>query len=133
MGKSVVSAVLVTKIVTRTVMRLWAIGGGGGGGQEAGAISTADEMYVVVGEQVDQAVPDAKNRRERRKRVVAQRFQNPLKGAGRAGTGAGAGGDGRRPGAAPHRRVLYAGSESGSGPGHSRGWGWGSCGHICGR
>ena len=45
MGKSVVSAVLVTKIVTRTVMRLWAIGGGGGGGQEAGAISTADEMW----------------------------------------------------------------------------------------
>ena len=45
MGKSVVSAVLVINIVTRTVMRLWAIGGGGGGGQEAGAISTADEMW----------------------------------------------------------------------------------------
>ena len=46
MGKSVVSAVLVTKIVTRTVMRLWAIGGGGGGGQEAGAIETANSMWT---------------------------------------------------------------------------------------
>ena len=46
MGKSVVSAAPVTKTVTRTVMRLWAIGGGGGGGQEAGAISTANEMWV---------------------------------------------------------------------------------------
>ena len=43
MGKSVVSAVLVTKIVTRTVMRLWAIGGGGGGGQEAGGVLTASK------------------------------------------------------------------------------------------
>ena len=43
MEKSVVSAALVTKIVARTVMRLWAIGGGGGGGQEAGGVSTANE------------------------------------------------------------------------------------------
>ena len=40
------SAVLVIKIVTRTVMQLWAIGGGGGGGQEAGAIETADSMWT---------------------------------------------------------------------------------------
>ena len=46
MGKSVVSAVLVIKIVTRTVMQLWAIGGGGGGGQEAGAIETANSMWT---------------------------------------------------------------------------------------
>ena len=46
MGRSVVSAVLVTMIVTRTVMRLWAISGGGGGGQEAGAIETANSMWT---------------------------------------------------------------------------------------
>ena len=46
MGKSVVSAVLVTKIVTSTVMQLWAISGGGGGGQEAGAIETANSMWT---------------------------------------------------------------------------------------
>ena len=46
MERSVVSAVLVTMIVTRTVMRLWAIGGGGGGGQEAGAIETANSMWT---------------------------------------------------------------------------------------
>ena len=46
MGESVVSAVLVTKIVTRTVMQLRAISGGGGGGREAGAIETANSMWT---------------------------------------------------------------------------------------
>ena len=40
------NAVLVAMIVTRTVMRLWAISGGGGGGQEAGAIETANSMWT---------------------------------------------------------------------------------------
>ena len=52
MEKSVVSAVVVTKIVTRTVMRLWAIGGGGGGGQEAGAIETAHSMWRKEGRSI---------------------------------------------------------------------------------
>ena len=52
MEKSVVSAVVVTKIVTRTVMRLWAIGGGGGGGQEAGAIETANSMWRKEGRSI---------------------------------------------------------------------------------
>ena len=51
-GKSLVSAVLVTKIVTRTVMQLWAISGGGGGGQEAGAIETANSMWTKEGRSI---------------------------------------------------------------------------------
>ena len=121
-GKSVVSAVLVINIVTRTVMRLWAIGGGGGGGRKRVASSRRARL-------VNQAIPCTKGRRERRKRVVAQRFRNPLEVLGRAGTGAGWGSG--RPGAAPHWRVLYAKSESEPEPGHSRGWGWGYCGHVC--
>ena len=41
-GRSVVSAVLVIKIVTRVVMRLWAIGG------ECGVSEIRDEMMLLA-------------------------------------------------------------------------------------
>ena len=43
MEKSVVRAVVVTKSVTRMVMRLQAIGSGGGGERKAGGDLTADK------------------------------------------------------------------------------------------
>ena len=97
-------------------------------------LSVAHEVMSVSKEEGGRSpswwstVPCAKNRRKRSERVVARRFQGPLKGLGQAGTGASGGGG--RPRAASHRRVLYAGSGSGAGSGRGRGWGWGSCGHI---
>ena len=127
MEKSVVRAVVVTKSVTRMVVKLQAIGGGGDGCRRRVATCTAASLWSRSPSWWS-AVPCAKNRRKRSERVVARRFQGPLKGLGQAGTGAGGGGG--RPRAASHRRVLYAGSGSGPGSGRGRGWGWGSCGHI---
>ena len=86
MERSVVSAVLVTMIVTRTVMRLWAIGGGGGGGQEAGAIETANSMWAEEGRSVRlfqmlKFVVNAENEWWRR--------DSRIRGRGRVGRGQG--------------------------------------------
>ena len=64
--------------------RRWRAGGGWRLVRRASLWSRSPSWWI--------AVPCAKNRRKRSERVVARRFQGPLKGLGQAGTGAGGGG-----------------------------------------